>query len=79
MCTSPGNLEDKTVPTQVKALKDHKIVGVSCGSGDSHTIALEDNGRVGNSVRIHLHLHMYMEIHVHSILAERRERKRTLH
>ena len=53
---SPGNLEDKTVPTQVKALKDHKIVGVSCGSGDSHTIALEDNGRVDNSVHMHLHV-----------------------
>ena len=39
-----GNLEDKTVPTLVQALNGHKIVGVSCGSGDAHTIALEDNG-----------------------------------
>ena len=42
MCT--GNQEDKTVPTPVKGLKDHRIVCVSCGSGDAHTVALEDNG-----------------------------------
>lgn len=41
---SAGNQEDKTVPTPVKGLKDHKIVCVSCGSGDAHTVALEDNG-----------------------------------
>ena len=60
-CIFAGNLEDKTVPTYVKALKDHKIVGVSCGSGDSHTIALEDNGRVDSNACVHVHVHyMYM-------------------
>ena len=54
ICIFEGNLEDKTVPTLVKALKDHKIVGVSCGSGDSHTIALEDNGNVPRYMYMHI-------------------------
>ena len=45
-CVFAGNVEDKTIPTLVKALKDHKIVGVGCGSGDAHTIALEDDGTI---------------------------------
>ena len=41
-----GNMEDRSSPTLVKALAGHKIVGVGCGSGDAHTIALEDNGKI---------------------------------
>ena len=44
VCVYIGNLEDKTIPTPVRGLSGHKIVGVACGSGDAHTIALEDNG-----------------------------------
>ena len=40
----PGNAEDKNVPTLVQALGGHKMVDVDCGSGDAHTLALEDNG-----------------------------------
>jgi len=40
----PGNTEDKKVPTLVQAFADHKMVGVDCGSGDAHTLFLEDNG-----------------------------------
>ena len=39
-----GNTEDKKVPTLVQAFADHKMVGVDCGSGDAHTLFLEDNG-----------------------------------
>lgn len=39
-----GNAEDKNVPTLVQGLAGHKIVGVELGSGDAHTLALEDNG-----------------------------------
>ena len=39
-----GNVEDKNVPTLVQGLVGHKIVDVDCGSGDAHTLALEDNG-----------------------------------
>ena len=37
---------DKIVPTRVQALGSIRIVHVSCGSGDAHTLALDDNGRV---------------------------------
>lgn len=40
-----GNTEDKKVPTLVQAFADHKMVGVDCGSGDAHTLFLEDNGQ----------------------------------
>ena len=39
-----GNTEDKSVPTLVQGLAGHKIVGVELGSGDAHTLALEDSG-----------------------------------
>ncbi len=39
-----GNAEDKNVPTLVQGLAGHKVVGVELGSGDAHTLALEDNG-----------------------------------
>ena len=42
-CT--GNAEDKNVPTLVQGLAGHKIVGAELGSGDAHTLALEDNGK----------------------------------
>ena len=54
VCVCAGNLEDKTVPTLVQALNGHKIVGVSCGSGDAHTIALEDNGTQQLNERCHV-------------------------
>jgi len=41
-----GNAEDKNVPALVQALVGHKIVDVDCGSGDAHSLALEDNGAV---------------------------------
>ncbi|CAI8025913.1 E3 ubiquitin-protein ligase HERC2 [Geodia barretti] len=41
-----GNMEDRSLPTLVKALSGHKIVAVGCGSGDAHTIALEEDGSV---------------------------------
>ena len=41
-----GNAEDKNVPTLVQGLAGHKIVGVELGSGDAHTLALEDNGKL---------------------------------
>jgi len=43
-CPRAGNAEDKNVPALVQALVGHKIVDVDCGSGDAHTLALEDNG-----------------------------------
>ena len=43
-CTFAGNAEDKNVPALVQPLVGHKIVDVDCGSGDAHTLALEDNG-----------------------------------
>ena len=49
VCTA-GNMEDKSLPTLVKALSGHKIVTVGCGSGDAHTIALEENG---NTLSLH--------------------------
>ena len=45
-------MEDKSVPTLVKALGGHKIVAVGCGSGDAHTIALEDNGNGSTLARL---------------------------
>ena len=39
-----GSTEDKNAPTLVQGLVGHKIVGVELGSGDAHTLALEDNG-----------------------------------
>ena len=45
-----GNAEDKNVPTLVQGLAGHKIVGVELGSGDAHTLALEDNGNISNAV-----------------------------
>ena len=39
-----GNTEDKGVPTLVQGLTGHKIIQVELGSGDAHTLALEDNG-----------------------------------
>lgn len=44
LCLTAGNTEDKKVPTVVQAFADHKMVGVDCGSGDAHTLFLEDNG-----------------------------------
>lgn len=43
-CSRAGNAEDKNVPALVQALVGHKIVDVDCGSGDAHSLALEDNG-----------------------------------
>ena len=45
-----GNTEDKSVPTLVQGLAGHKIVGVELGSGDAHTLALEDSGEYTVSV-----------------------------
>ena len=39
-----GNAEDRNVPTLVQSMVGHKIVGVELGSGDAHTLALEENG-----------------------------------
>ena len=41
---SAGSVEDRSVPTLVQGLAGHRIVDVDCGSGDAHTLALEDNG-----------------------------------
>ena len=43
-CSRAGNAEDKNVPALVQALVGHKIVDVDCGSGDAHSLALEDTG-----------------------------------
>lgn len=45
LCFIAGNTEDKKVPTLVQAFADNKMVGVDCGSGDAHTLFLEDNGQ----------------------------------
>lgn len=34
------------MPTVVEKLAGHKIVDVDCGSGDAHTLCLEDNGQL---------------------------------
>ena len=31
-------------PTEVKGMSGHKVVDVSCSSGDGHTLALDDKG-----------------------------------
>ncbi|XP_019851476.1 PREDICTED: E3 ubiquitin-protein ligase HERC2-like [Amphimedon queenslandica] len=41
-----GNAEDKLIPTIVEGLNGVKIVQVDCGSGDAHTLALDDTGQV---------------------------------
>ena len=41
-----GNAEDKNVPTLVQSMVGHKIIGVELGSGDAHTLALEENGKL---------------------------------
>ena len=39
-----GNVDDKMAPTEVKGMSGHKVVDVSCSSGDGHTLALDDKG-----------------------------------
>ena len=41
-----GNAEDKHIPTIVEGLSGVKIVQVDCGSGDAHTLALDETGQV---------------------------------
>lgn len=43
---SVGNAEDKHIPTKVEGLSGINIVQVDCGSGDAHTLALDDEGQV---------------------------------
>lgn len=44
--TSSGNAEDKLIPTKVEGLADVNIIQVDCGSGDAHTLALDESGKV---------------------------------
>ena len=37
---------DRIVPTRVQAFGAIKVVQISCGSGDAHTLALDENGKV---------------------------------
>ena len=58
-------MEDRSSPTLVKALAGHKIVGVGCGSGDAHTIALEDNGKINRyfpRIIVHIYTHVVCSI-----------------
>ncbi|KFB50142.1 hypothetical protein ZHAS_00018200 [Anopheles sinensis] len=41
-----GNSEDKHVPTQVTALKAHRVVHVALGCGDAHSLCVTDAGDV---------------------------------
>ncbi|XP_075446685.1 E3 ubiquitin-protein ligase HERC2 isoform X3 [Ascaphus truei] len=41
-----GSSEDQAVPMLVTGLKGLKVVDVSCGSGDSQTLAVTENGQV---------------------------------
>eukprot|EP00118_Oscarella_pearsei_P022140 m.252836 g.252836 ORF g.252836 m.252836 type:complete len:3992 (+) comp40356_c1_seq2:177-12152(+) len=41
-----GTCEDYDVPTAVEAFRGKVIVDISCGCGDAHTVALQDNGTV---------------------------------
>uniref|UniRef100_W8AHF9 HECT-type E3 ubiquitin transferase n=1 Tax=Ceratitis capitata TaxID=7213 RepID=W8AHF9_CERCA len=41
-----GNSDDKLTPTLVHALRDHCIIDVALGSGDSHTLCLNAEGLV---------------------------------
>ena len=43
---SLGNAEDKLIPTKVELLAGIKIIQVNCGSGDAHTLALDETGKV---------------------------------
>lgn len=39
-----GDGEDQLKPKLVEALRGHKIVDVACGSGDSQTLCISDDG-----------------------------------
>lgn len=41
-----NNSDDKNVPTLVQALKQYKVIDVTLGSGDSHTLCVTDTGNV---------------------------------
>ena len=44
--TSSGDGDDKLYPVRVQGLADVKIVQVSCGGGDAHTLAVDSSGKV---------------------------------
>ena len=39
-----GNSDGTSTPHLVQGLREHKIVDVSCGSGDAQTLALDEEG-----------------------------------
>lgn len=41
-----GNSNDQFLPTLVVALQEHKIISVSCGTQDAHTMAVTERGQV---------------------------------
>lgn len=41
-----GSCDDVTVPTLVATLKPVKIVEVCCGTGDAHTLAVTEAGKI---------------------------------
>ena len=43
-CVCSDNAEDKLVPTRVLGLSGVRVTQVSCGSGDAHTVALDESG-----------------------------------
>lgn len=43
---------DQYVPTLVAGLQGQKVVGVSCGKEDAHTLAVTDDGKVTSNVGI---------------------------
>ena len=78
VCLTVGNTEDKKVPTVVQAFADHKMVGVDCGSGDAHTLFLEDNGECVTIKNLYLytnnvyiqcvHRHRHRHTHTHTLV-----------
>lgn len=45
-CLGHGAAEDCLKPTLVSALSEEHVMHVACGSGDAHTLAVTDKGRV---------------------------------
>ena len=41
-----GNSEDRLLPTLVVGLSEFHIVGVACGGGDAHTLAVDKDGKI---------------------------------
>ena len=72
MYNSAGNTSDKHTPMPVlSGLNGVKIVQVECGTGDAHTLALDDTGKVqegraggkgGEGVHVHVPFMQALEV-----------------